>query len=69
MQTESSTTNLLTEREAALEYRRSVPSLRRDRLFNQGFPFIKLGRSVRYRRKDIEEYIDKLPKGGGKAAA
>jgi len=32
----------------------SVATLRRDRFQKRGFPYVKFGRSVRYRREDID---------------
>jgi hypothetical protein len=43
---------LLTESEAARLRRQSVRTLQAERLRGDGCPFVKLGRSVRYRRSD-----------------
>ena len=48
---------LLTPREAA-EYRKASPStLAKERCKGDGPPFVKMGRSVRYRRADLDEWI------------
>ena len=38
---------------------RAVQTLRNDRHLRQGPPYIKLGRSIRYRVSDLMDYIDK----------
>ena len=48
---------LLTEVEAAQIRRQSVRTLQAERLRGDGCPFVKLGRSVRYRRRDVFEFI------------
>lgn len=48
---------LLNESEVDQQYGLSRPWLRRCRLERRGPRFIKLGRMVRYRRKDIEAYL------------
>jgi len=50
---------LLTEREYARVIKRSVASVRRDRLLHQGCPYVKLGALVRYRPKDVLAYIER----------
>jgi hypothetical protein len=40
--------------------KRSVASVRRDRLLKKGCPFIKIGSSVRYRRSDVEAWLASL---------
>ena len=49
---------LLTEMEAAYLRRQSVRTLQAERLHGRGCPYIKLGRSVRYRRADILKFIE-----------
>jgi hypothetical protein len=56
---------LLDEHDVALITRRSVASVRRDRLWKRGCPYIKIGASVRYRPSDVEDWIKALPKRGG----
>ena len=47
----------INEHEAASILRKSVQSLRNERFLKKGCPYIKLGRSVRYLAKDVEEYL------------
>jgi hypothetical protein len=49
---------LLTTREAASLLRCSAQRLETARLRGDGPKFIKHGRSVRYRRADLEQYLD-----------
>ncbi|WP_460273809.1 helix-turn-helix domain-containing protein [Celeribacter sp. ULVN23_4] len=48
---------LLTQDEVADYLRISPKTLERDRWLKQGLPFIKVGRSVRYRATDIAAVI------------
>ena len=48
---------LLTEHEYAHVTKRSVASVRRDRLMKQGCPFVKLGALVRYRPEDVRQHL------------
>ena len=48
---------LLTEQEYARLTKRSVASIRRDRLLKQGCPYVKLGALVRYRPQDIQAHL------------
>jgi hypothetical protein len=48
---------LFTEAQAALYLTRSVSSLRRGRKTGCGPKFIRLGRSIRYLRADLDSYI------------
>lgn len=50
--------HFLTEQELATRQRRSVKTLQADRLKGGGVPFVKLGRSVRYRLSDIMDWED-----------
>jgi hypothetical protein len=50
--------DLLTELEAAQLRRQSVRTLQAERLRGDGCPFVKLGRSVRYRRSDVARFIE-----------
>ena len=50
---------LLTEHEYALITKRSVASVRRDRLLRQGCPYVKLGALVRYRPEDVRAHIER----------
>lgn len=47
---------LLTEFELAARHRRSVKTLRNDRVAGRYVPFIKIGRHVRYRLADVLAY-------------
>lgn len=48
---------LWTEREAA-EYRRcSVSLIQKERITGKGCPFVKMGRSVRYRPEDVRAWV------------
>jgi Helix-turn-helix domain len=49
---------LLTEIEAAQLRGQSVRTLQAERLHGGGCPFVKLGRSVRYRRSDVLRFIE-----------
>lgn len=49
---------LLTEYEYSRIVKRSVASVRRDRLLRQGCPFVKLGALVRYRPVDIRAHLE-----------
>lgn len=50
---------LLTEQECTHITKRSVASLRRNRLFRQGCPYVKLGALVRYRPEDVRAYLER----------
>jgi excisionase family DNA binding protein len=52
---------LLTEREAAQLLAMSTHFLRRDRISNSsvGIPYLRIGAAVRYRRSDLEEWIER----------
>jgi hypothetical protein len=49
---------LLFERAAARLRRQSIRTLQAERLRGDGCPFVKLGRSVRYRRSDVLRFIE-----------
>lgn len=49
---------LLTEQEVSELTGRSLDSLRNDRWRNQGIPYIKIGRQVRYDYNDIIQYLN-----------
>ena len=50
---------LLSERDVAADYRLSIPWLRRARLERQGPAFLRIGkRMVRYRRADVEAFLE-----------
>jgi len=50
---------LLTEHEYARLTKRSVASVRRDRLLRQGCPYVKLGALVRYRPEDVRAHLER----------
>jgi hypothetical protein len=49
---------LLSEQEYAGITKRSVASVRRDRLLGQGCPYVKLGALVRYRPEDVRAHLE-----------
>lgn len=50
---------LLTEQEYARITKHSVASVRRDRLVQQGCPYVKLGALVRYRPEDVRTHLER----------
>ena len=52
-------TEVIKEAQAAEMLSRAVQTLRNDRHLRQGPPYIKLGRSIRYRVSDLMDYLDK----------
>jgi len=50
---------LLTEAEVSQLTKRSIASVRRDRLLRQGCAYVKLGALVRYRPEDVRSYIER----------
>ncbi|MGT2503855.1 helix-turn-helix transcriptional regulator [Bradyrhizobium guangxiense] len=50
--------DLINEIEAARMRGQSVRTLQMERLRGSGCPYVKLGRSVRYRRGDVIAYIE-----------
>ena len=53
------TSNLLTTREAAKVVALAEKTLEKDRCTREiGIPYVKLGRSVRYRRIDLDNFIN-----------
>jgi predicted DNA-binding transcriptional regulator AlpA len=51
---------LLSDREVAILTGRARPTLQKDRIRGTGIPFCKVGRSIRYRRSDVEAFIAEL---------
>ena len=49
---------LLSETEAALKLGCSIHKMQKDRRIGSPVPFIKIGRSVRYKLADIEAYLE-----------
>jgi hypothetical protein len=58
-------TDLLTEHDLARLTKRSLASVRRDRRLQKNCPFIRVGRSVRYVKSDVEDWLRSLPRHGG----
>jgi len=57
----------LTEREVSKLTSRALSTLRNDRQTDNGFPFVKWGRFIRYRKKDVFEFMESrkvIPKNG-----
>lgn len=52
----SNTERLLTEQQVAERQGRAVKTLQNQRVSGDGIPFVKLGRSVRYRLSDVEAW-------------
>lgn len=57
---DNNTDSLFDEHDLAKIQKRSVASVRRDRLLRRGCPFIKIGSSVRYRRSDVSTWLESL---------
>jgi hypothetical protein len=55
----------LDERDIARITKRSLASVRRDRLFGRGCPYVKINASVRYKESEALRYFDSLPRHGG----
>lgn len=55
------TPNLLNEHQVANYLNISVATVRRWRLFRKGPKYLKIGAAVRYRRKDLERWLDSCP--------
>jgi len=51
------TSPLFTEKQAARYLKRSVSSLRRDRKRGTGPGFVRIGKSIRYLRSEVDQYI------------
>jgi len=56
---------LLNEHDLAKLTKRSVASIRRDRLLKKGCPYIKISSSVRYRPSDVEAWLASLTQRSG----
>ena len=57
-------TKLLTENEVEKLYGINKRTLQRERTFNTGIPYVKLGKRVRYQRSTIDQYIKDNTIGG-----
>jgi predicted DNA-binding transcriptional regulator AlpA len=49
---------LLSDKQMSLVYGFSIKTLQNHRSLRVGIPYIKLGKMVRYRKKDVDEYIE-----------
>ena len=56
--------DMLDEHDLARITKRSVASVRRDRLLKKGCPYIKIGSSVRYLPSDLQAWLGSLPSRG-----
>lgn len=52
---------MMNEHEVAVFVKMSVASVRRWRLFRKGPKFVKIGAAVRYRREDLETWLNSCP--------
>jgi len=59
----------LKEGDAALYINTTVAYLRRRRLMGGGPPFVRLGRMIRYRIQDLDEWLEAHVVGGRKHKA
>jgi hypothetical protein len=50
---------LYSEQDLARITGRSIASIRRDRMFRVGCPFVKIGKLVRYSPTDVREYLER----------
>jgi hypothetical protein len=50
---------ILNEKEVSRDYRFSLSKLRNDRWLRRGFPFYRVGRSIFYRKEEIEAHLAK----------
>ena len=48
---------LLTEQEVEDDYGINKRTLQRERVYNTGIPYVKIGRRVRYKRSTVDQYI------------
>jgi len=53
--------NLLDERDLSQVLGRAVSSIQKDRLRGGGVPFIRVGRQIRYRRSDLDQWLAARP--------
>lgn len=52
------TPQYLTEQDVANLTKLSLSKLRQDRFKNQGIPYYKIGRAVRYKLSDLQKFMD-----------
>ena len=50
---------LIDEVELSQQTKRAVQTIRNDRFEGRGIPYVKIGRSVRYRVCDIQAFLEK----------
>ena len=50
---------LIEEVELSQQTKRAVQTIRNDRFEGRGIPYVKIGRSVRYRVCDVEAFLEK----------
>ena len=55
---------LMSDHDVARIIRMSLATVRRWRRFNQGPKYFKIGAAVRYRREDVEAYLNSRQTGG-----
>ncbi len=60
---------ILTDQEAAKFLSLSASTLRKARIKVEGPPYIKMGRSVRYTMKDLEDWITKHRRHPGNSSS
>ena len=51
-------TKYLTEQDVADLTGRALPTLQKDRRYGRGIPYLKIGRQVRYKISDVEQFMD-----------
>ena len=56
---EQNENRVVNETQAAEILSRAVQTLRNDRHLRKGAPYIKVGRSIRYRVRDLMDYLDR----------
>ncbi len=49
--------DLMTANQLATEFHISIPTLARWRMEREGPPYVRVGRSIRYRRGDVEAWL------------
>lgn len=52
---------LISDRELSELTGRSRSSLQKDRLTGKGVPFVRIGRLVRYRTSDVQDWLKAMP--------
>ena len=55
---------LYSEHDLARVLNRAVKTIRKDRLLGRGPRFIRVGGTVRYRPRDVADYLEACPGGG-----